>query len=122
LAAKPEWLPTWLWAETYPNAIIGPPEHPVYPTSVYEAVAATVLFGVLWGLRRHPFRGGWLFSLYLIFNGVERFLIEKIRVNPEYYLFGLTFTQAEIISVVLVCVGVVGLIRTWHRGDEPTAG
>lgn len=119
LAAKPDWFPTWLWAETYPNAIIGPPEQPVYPTSVYEAIAAAVLFGVLWAFRRHPFQAGWLFSLYLVFSSVERFLIEKIRVNPEYDLFGLTATQAEIISVVLFCVGVVGLVWTWTRSGDP---
>jgi phosphatidylglycerol:prolipoprotein diacylglycerol transferase len=115
LAAKPDWLPLWLWAETYPNAIIGPPEQPVYPTSVWEAIAAAVLFGVLWALRKHPFEAGWLFSLYLVFNGTERFLIEKVRVNPEYTLFGLTPTQAEIISVLLVVGGVAGLVATWER-------
>jgi phosphatidylglycerol:prolipoprotein diacylglycerol transferase len=115
LAAKPDWVPTGLWAETYPNAIVGPPPEPVYPTSVYEAVAATLLFGVLWALRRHPFRAGWLFSLYLVFNGVERVLIEQIRVNPEYTLFGFTPTQAEIISVLIVAAGLVGLVWTWER-------
>ncbi len=114
-AAKPDGLPMWLWAETYPRAIIGPPEQPVYPTSLYEALAAALLFAVLWGLRRHAFRAGWLFSLYLVFNGVERFLIEKIRVTPEYHLFGMTPTQAEIISVGLVMAGLVGLKRTWER-------
>lgn len=113
LAAKPDWLPMWLWAETYPNAIIGPPEQPVYPTSVYEAVAAALLFGLLWALRKHPYQAGWLFSLYLVLNGVERFLIEKIRVNPEYEFFGLVATQAEIISVLLVVAGIAGLVVTW---------
>jgi len=115
LAAKPDWLPTWLWAETYPNAIIGPPPEPVYPTSVYEAVAATLLFAGLWALRRHPFRAGWLCSLYLVLSGVERVLIEQIRVNPEYTLFGVTPTQAEIISVLLVAAGIAGLVWTWER-------
>lgn len=122
LAAKPDWLPMWLWGETYPNAIIGSPEQPVYPTSVYEALAAVLLFGVLWALRRHPFQAGWLFSLYLVFNGVERFLIEKIRVNPEYHIFGLTPTQAEIISLLLVLGGVVGLAKTWEHNDASDTG
>jgi phosphatidylglycerol:prolipoprotein diacylglycerol transferase len=115
LALKPDWMPMWLWGETYPNAIVGPPEQPVYPTSVYEALAATLLFGVLWALRKHPFQAGWLFSLYLVFNGIERFLIEKIRVTAEYQLFGMTPTQAEIISVLLFGAGVAGLIVTWER-------
>jgi phosphatidylglycerol:prolipoprotein diacylglycerol transferase len=115
LAAKPDWLPMWLWAETYPNAIAGPPAQPVYPTSVYEAIAAALLFGVLWALRTHPFRAGWLFSLYLVFNGIERFLIEKIRVTAEYQLFGFTPTQAQLIAVLLVAAGVAGLVVTWER-------
>lgn len=115
VAAKPEWLPMWLWAETYPDALAGPPSEPVYPTSLYEAIISIVLFGVLWALRKHPFQTGWLFSLYLIFNGIERFLIEKIRVTAEYQLFGLTPTQAEIISVLLFAAGIVGLVWTWER-------
>ncbi|PSQ95859.1 MAG: diacylglyceryl transferase [Bacteroidetes bacterium SW_9_63_38] len=115
VAAKPDWLPMWLWAETYPRAIIGPPEQPVYPTSLYEMIAAVLLFGVLWTLRRHPFRAGWLASLYLVLNGLERFLIEKIRVNPEYSVFGLTPTQAEIVSVLLMAAGFAGLLYTWER-------
>ncbi len=115
LAAKPDWLPMWLWAETYPNAIIGAPPEPVYPTSVYEFIAAALLFGVLWALRKHTFVSGWLFSVYLIFNGIERFLIEKIRVNPEYDFLGVTVTQAEVISVVIFAAGVAGLWYTWER-------
>lgn len=115
LAAKPDWLPMWLWAETYPNAIVGRPEQAVYPTSIYEAVAAALLFGLLWALRKHPYQAGWLFSLYLVVNGLERFLIEKIRVNPEYEFFGLVATQAEIISVLLFVAGVAGLVVTWDR-------
>ena len=116
LGAKPDGWPMWLWAETYPHAIVGPPPQPVYPTPIYEALAATVLFAGLWALRRHPFRAGWLFSLYLVANGVERFLIEQIRVNPEYTLFGLTPTQAEIIAVLLIIAGAAGLVATWE-GD-----
>lgn len=117
MALKPDWLPTWLWAETYPNNILGVdiPEPGVYPTSIYEFVAAALIFGVLWALRRHPFESGWLFSLYLVSSGVERLWIEKIRVNPEYDLLGLTVTQAEVIAVFIVLIGAVGLVLTSNR-------
>ncbi len=117
MSLKPAWLPTWLWAETYPNNIlnIDIPEPGVYPTSIYEFVAATMLFSVLWALRKHPYRHGWLFSLYLVLNGLERFMIEKIRVNNEFDVFGLTLTQAEIISSLIILAGVVGLAVTWKR-------
>ncbi len=117
LSKKPDWLPTWLWAETYPNNILGVqlPEPGVYPTSIYEFVLGVALFGVLWVLRKHPFKAGWLFSLYLVFAGVERFFIELIRVNNRFDLFGLQVTQAEVISVLLVVAGIIGLVLTSRR-------
>lgn len=115
LAAKPDWLPMWLWAETYPNAIIGAPEQAVYPTSIYEFVAAALLFGVLWGLRKHPYQAGWLFSLYLVFNGVERYLIEQIRVNNVLDFILFQATQAEVIAGLTVLAGVIGLVFTTKR-------
>ncbi len=124
LAGKPAWIPQWLWSETYTNNILGVDlsAAPVYPTPIYEFLLSAVLFGVLWGLRRHPFVGGWLFSMYLVFAGVERFLIEQIRVNNRFDLFGLSVTQAEVISVLLVAAGGVGLIlRRRRRESKATA-
>ncbi|HET6568704.1 MAG TPA: prolipoprotein diacylglyceryl transferase family protein [Rhodothermales bacterium] len=117
LSAKPDWLPTWLWAETYPHNILGVhiPPPGVYPTSVYEFLMAAALFGVLWAVRKHPFKAGWLFSLYLVLNGIERFLIELIRVNNEFTEFGVTFTQAEFIAVCLILAGGIGLAFTTRR-------
>jgi prolipoprotein diacylglyceryltransferase len=44
-----------------------------------------------------------------MFNGVERFFIEKIRVNETYNIIGSKITQAEIISVILVLLGGIGV-------------
>ena len=122
LSAQPSWIPDWLWAETYPNNILRAtlPETGVYPTSLYEFGICLVLFGVLWSLRKHPFMSGWLFSLTLIFFGVERILIEQIRVNNTFDLFGMVVTQAEVISVLLIIAGVVGLVRTTKRREDIT--
>jgi len=77
-----------------------------FPTPIYETIVCTILFFVLWAVRKtiRPF--GALFALYLILNGLERFFIEKIRVNIKMDFMGLTVTQAEIISVGLVIVGI----------------
>ena len=117
MAAKPEWLPTWLWAETYPNNIlnIDLSGAAVYPTSIYEFVAGVALFGILWAIRKHKYEAGWLFSLYLIFAGFERFLIEKIRINNEFELFGTMITQAELISTIMIVLGVVGVGLTMRK-------
>lgn len=121
MALKPDLLPTWLWAETYPNNILGVtlPEPGVYPTPIYEFVAcAIVLLGALWLLRDHPFKSGWLFSVYVILTGGWRILIEMIRVNEEYAFLGMMLTQAQIISIFLILAGLVGLYLTMRRREE----
>jgi len=111
MASKPAWLPAWLWAQTYDHNIAGVliAAPGVYPTPLYETLMALACFGLLWALRRHPFQPGWLFSLYLVLAGAERFLIEQIRVNVQFHFHGMTFTQAELISVIYLGLGAVGL-------------
>jgi phosphatidylglycerol---prolipoprotein diacylglyceryl transferase len=114
MASKPAWLPDWLWAQTYHGNILGVviPAPGVYPTPIYESAGALVLFGVLWALRSHGQRPGYLFAWYLLLAGFERLLIEKIRVNPEHLLLGVRLTQAEAISCVLIVAGLLGALAT----------
>jgi phosphatidylglycerol:prolipoprotein diacylglycerol transferase len=51
-----------------------------------------------------------LFSTYLLLNGMERFTIEKIRVNNIFNIAGFDMTQAEVIALVLMLLGISGLI------------
>jgi phosphatidylglycerol:prolipoprotein diacylglycerol transferase len=114
LIMKPGWLPQWFWAQTYDGNIAGvviaPPG--VYPTPIYEFAMALGIFAMLWLLRHHNGRAGLLFSTYLLLAGFERLLIEKIRVNVRYELFGIHLTQAEAISFLLVIMGLVGVLTT----------
>ena len=112
-------LPDWVFAYQYPHNvnevglnIPGCNEKfctqlpiPVFPTPLYETIMCTILFFVLWALRKRLKLAGSLFCLYLILNGIERFSIEKIRVNNRMYFFGFHPTQAEVISTGLVLVG-----------------
>jgi len=124
LASKPSWLPDWLWSTTYPHNVIneGVPIKdcvgrfcselplPVYPTALYESIICLALFVFLWSIRKRIHAPGLLFSIYLILNGLERFTIELIRVNSKYHVAGLSFTQAELISSILVLLGICGAI------------
>jgi prolipoprotein diacylglyceryltransferase len=62
---------------------------------------------MLWVIRKRFTLPLSLFSLYLIVNGMERFLVEKIRVNYQYDWGWLHPTQAEIIAVGMILAGIV---------------
>jgi len=61
----------------------------------------------LWSIRK-KFAPGVLFCVYFIFAGIERFSIESIRVNPDQFK-GVAFTQAEIISMAMMLMGILGI-------------
>lgn len=122
LNPKPfNWLPDWLWAYTYPNNVAneGNPiagcvgkycnelPQPVYPTAIYEVILAFIIFLILWNIRKKINLPGMMFGIYLMFNGLERFFIELIRVNSKYTVAGISFTQAELISSILFISGCI---------------
>jgi prolipoprotein diacylglyceryl transferase len=134
-APKPSWmnfLPDWFWSYRYPHNVVNegiPIEgctgnhcyqlaEAVYPTPLYEAIACIILFFVLWWMRKKPMVTGMLFCWYLIFNGIERFLIEAIRVNAKYHVAGISFSQAQLISILLILTGITGMILLRRKKNE----
>jgi len=91
----------------------------VFPTAMWEAITCIGLFFVLWALRKRMKHAWHLTGIYLILNGLERFFVEKIRVNTTYDLGFIHPTQAEIISSVLVLLGLGILI---FYKDKATTG
>jgi len=115
------WLPDWMWAYNYPNNVneAGYPipdcvgkycnelKVTVFPTPIYEVIVCLLLFALIWSVRKKLKTPGTLFALYLMLNGIERFFIEKIRVNNKLNIFGFQPTQAEVISTLLFVAGLV---------------
>lgn len=130
-------LPDWFFAYGYPHNVINEGVQmagctgkycnvlpiAVYPTALYEIIACLLLFAVLWGLRKKITIPGVIFGIYLIMNGIERFFIEKIRVNTKYDIFGFHPTQAEIISSLMVLGGaaLVWYCRKIHKAAKPVS-
>jgi len=136
---KPNWLgilPDWMWSYNYPNNVLSEcnPYHDdrafqavcnwaetpylienVWPTAFYEVLMAIGIFVVLWSIRKRINIPGMLFSIYLIFNGMERFLIEFIRVNPQYKFLGLDFSQAQVIAMGLMTLGLIGVYISYRK-------
>jgi phosphatidylglycerol:prolipoprotein diacylglycerol transferase len=138
---KPSWLswaPDWLWSYDYPHNVnvVGQPlfepcapqwgEHcthlvpGVFPTPVYETTATILIFIWLWRMRKKWQIPGVMFAAYLIANGVERFLIEKIRVNNVFKFLGMKMTQAELISVMFILAGIGLLIYVKRSKPKPS--
>jgi phosphatidylglycerol:prolipoprotein diacylglycerol transferase len=126
------WAPDWMWSSKYPHNVINEGiaipgctgkfcselAVGVYPTSFYESVACILLFFFLWSIRKQIKTPGVLFCIYLILNGLERFFIELIRVNSKYHIGSFGFTQAELISTVLVLGGSIGIILFYNADNK----
>lgn len=123
-APQPDWLsflPDWTWSYSYPHNILNRGIHidgcsgphcfelaqPVFPTPIYETSMALLIFAFLWYMRKRISVPGMLFAMYLMFNGIERFFIEKIRVNNLMDFLGMRITQAELISTLIFLTGLV---------------
>ena len=135
LAPKPHWLswaPDWMWAFNFPRNVNneGIPipgctakychvlQAPVFPTSFYESVICILLFLFLWSIRNRIKIPGIMFGIYMILAGVERFFIELIRVNTRYIVAGISFTQAELISILMVVGGAALIISGLSRKEK----
>lgn len=90
----------------------------VYPTSFYEILMTFAGLGVFWLFRKRIKIGGMVFALYMMFNGVERFFIETIRVNDRYDYFGLGWSQAQWISVGFFTTGLILAIYLYKYGTR----
>jgi phosphatidylglycerol---prolipoprotein diacylglyceryl transferase len=90
----------------FPGGIV-PDNTLLHPTPIYEFIAGLAIFFFLWKIRKTMRPDGKLFMVYLIFAGLERLLVEFIRLNPRL-LFGLS--EAQLVSVPLVLVGIGGFL------------
>ena len=124
-----KWLPDWMWSYNFPHNVneegvkipgcVGKYCYQLevghYPTAFYETIICLALFGFIWAIRKKIKIPGILFGIYLILNGLERFFIEKIRVNNKLNIFGLEPTQAEVISFFLVLTGIILIVYLYNK-------
>ncbi|MBR6176903.1 MAG: prolipoprotein diacylglyceryl transferase [Bacteroidales bacterium] len=128
----PSWLPEWAWSYNFPHNVInqGVPieecggQHcnvlaeGVYPTSLYETLMMLSIFGILMIIRKKIIFPGMLFGIYLTLQGIERLLIESIRVNNKFHILGMEITQAQIIATCLIIAGLTITFLTWKYRNK----
>ena len=86
----------------------------VHPTQIYETIAMFLAFWWMWRRRDHGHATGWLLGCYLVFAGLERFLVEFLRAKDDRLLGPFTLAQAT--SVGLVAVGIA-LLYVWREKE-----
>jgi phosphatidylglycerol:prolipoprotein diacylglycerol transferase len=110
---KPSDLP---WAMGYPDGVIPTaPGVTVHPTPVYETLVMGAVFVLLyWMVTRRTYPGWYAFGWFLVLQGIERFFVEFLRLNPE---FALGLTSPQWIGIASVVGGIVMIVVT--RGRPP---
>jgi len=116
----------WPWGMAFPNGLVPttqvcqqygwPADCRVYPTPIYEFIAGALIFWYLWrrGKRalQHPLGPGVITGEFLILSGLERFLVEFLRINPRV-IFGMS--NAQFVALLTVIAGVILLIIARRR-------
>jgi phosphatidylglycerol:prolipoprotein diacylglycerol transferase len=93
-----------------PGDIVG-----VYPTQLLEVALGLAMFGILWRLRRHAHAAGWLFGVYCLLAGLERFVVEFFRAKSD--MVG-PVTSAQVVALGVAAAGL--LLLGWRRAPVPT--
>lgn len=89
------------WAMPFPKG--SPPTlEAVHPTQIYETIIMSLVFLVLWKIRKKDKPVGWLASIYLGLAGLERFFVEFIRNTTESPISGLSVAQVMALALILI--------------------
>ncbi|MCU0849387.1 MAG: prolipoprotein diacylglyceryl transferase [Spirochaetes bacterium] len=96
----------------YPNGIV-PTTGEVFPTALFESMLSFIFFAALMQIRKRDLPAGMLFFIYLIMNGMARFMVEFIRINPKA---ALGLTHAQFIAVLFVITGIIGIVMLRRAG------
>src|SRR4051794_23168160 len=97
------------WAMAYPHGTV-PTTATVHPTPIYEIIVMGGFTLLLWHWRDR-WRPGTLTAIYLIGAGLERFLVEFLRRNPDA---ALGMTQPQLVAVAMMLAGGAWLV--FRRG------
>jgi len=95
-----------------PNAVIS-----VYPTQLLEVLLGFVMFLILWRIRDHDHAEGWLFGVWCVLAGAERFVVEFFRSKDDRMSWTLGLSVAQVIALAVIVVG--GVIMAARRQTGP---
>ncbi|HGE69636.1 TPA: prolipoprotein diacylglyceryl transferase, partial [Candidatus Poribacteria bacterium] len=97
------------WAMAFPNGTV-PTTERVHPTPLYELIMSLIAFAYLWKIRKKTRGPGYMFGMFLILSGIERFIAEFWRITAKV-LFDV-ISVAQIIGVLTIIIGIYLILRS----------
>lgn len=102
-------------AGTDPGSVVS-----VYPTQLIEVVLGFAMFAILWRMRDHKHAEGWLFGVWCVLAGIERFIVEFLRAKDDRFTWAFGLSMAQMIALGIIVVGVaVMAVRSSVGPDRP---
>jgi phosphatidylglycerol:prolipoprotein diacylglycerol transferase len=87
----------------------------VHPTQLYEVAMGLLMFWIIWKVRDHKHAEGWLFGLYCVLAGLERFVVEFFRAKDDRFMGPLTVAQT--IALAFAVGGLLWMQARRNVGD-----
>jgi len=88
----------------------------VYPTQLLEVALGLAMFGILWRMRDHKHAEGWLFGVYCVLAGLERFIVEFLRAKDDRFSWAFGLSMAQLIALAIALAGVLIMAARKNTG------
>ena len=82
-----------------------------------EVIMGMIMFGILWRLRDHKHAEGWLFGVWCVLAGIERFIVEFFRAKDDRLSWTMGLSLAQVIAVGMVAIGAA--LMAWRSRTGP---
>ncbi len=97
---------------------------PRHPVQLYEAIAYLIIFivlAVVYARHVKDHGDGLLVGLFFALVFVARFLLEFFKTPQASYEAGFALTVGQLLSIPFVLVGLILIVRAWHKPDPQRA-
>lgn len=87
-----------------------------HPSQVYETLAATLIFALVWRARKPNSFAGFLFLMWIGLSAAARLFLESFRGDSTIVLGGLRVAQLGALAILLLALWLMG---RWARRGTP---
>lgn len=89
-----------------------------HPTFLYESILDIFVFLILYFLVRKLVKNkdGIVFFSYLILYSIVRLIVEQVRIDSVFNVFGVPI--AQVVSVLLIAVGIISIFVIIYKNEN----